>query len=255
MPPAVAAAASAAMTTRLALGDTVSVAVGAFGEEYARSRGASPWRSEHVRDEGKVIGREGNKWKVEFSDAVHLFDRKALWFVCRQEAGDTQTVGRRRAFAREAEDSEDEQHDGEAEADSSDEDTGPGAPEHEGGRAQIETTAEGEWRRDDHYGVDERARHGFTSQNGPQINGLSDWESASLFTFAKHFLPMNFINELARSMEEAGAAHFSKGKKAYANWKVTANDVLQWIGVWMYMLSPHRCAPASVARESLSWRR
>ncbi|KAL1523115.1 hypothetical protein AB1Y20_018072 [Prymnesium parvum] len=89
MPPAVAAAASAAMTTRLALGDTVSVAVGAFGEEYARSRGASPWRSEHVRDEGKVIGREGNKWKVEFSDAVHLFDRKALWFVCRQEAGDT----------------------------------------------------------------------------------------------------------------------------------------------------------------------
>lgn len=67
-------------TTRLQSGDTVMVAVGVFGKDYAVSRGASPWTSEEVRDEGQVIGRENNKWKVKFADGEHLFDRKALAF-------------------------------------------------------------------------------------------------------------------------------------------------------------------------------
>eukprot|EP00965_Chrysotila_dentata_P180249 5951230-Pleurochrysis_carterae.AAC.1 len=40
-----------ASTARLKMGDVVSVAVGAFGQDYAKSRGTQPWTSEEVRDE------------------------------------------------------------------------------------------------------------------------------------------------------------------------------------------------------------
>eukprot|EP00965_Chrysotila_dentata_P030293 1008265-Pleurochrysis_carterae.AAC.1 len=71
-----------ASTVRLKLGDVVSAAVGVFGEAYARSRGATPWTSEFVRDEGIVVGKEGNLWLVGFDDGnggVQLA-RKALKF-------------------------------------------------------------------------------------------------------------------------------------------------------------------------------
>eukprot|EP00965_Chrysotila_dentata_P244226 6205839-Pleurochrysis_carterae.AAC.1 len=57
-----------ASTARLTVGDVVSVAVGAFGQHYARSRGAQPWTSEEVRDEGKFVGKSGSKWLVKFTD-------------------------------------------------------------------------------------------------------------------------------------------------------------------------------------------
>ena len=59
--------------TRLQTGDMVSVAVGVFGKPYAVSRGASPWTSEEVRDQGQVIGRENGKWK-----ARHNTDLEAM---------------------------------------------------------------------------------------------------------------------------------------------------------------------------------
>mmetsp|Transcript_1537 Transcript_1537/g.3897 ORF Transcript_1537/g.3897 Transcript_1537/m.3897 type:complete len:103 (-) Transcript_1537:77-385(-) len=61
-----------------------------------------------------------------------------------------------------------------------------GAAEHEGGRAAAECSETSDWVRDDNYGVDERARQGFTDQSGPRISGLSDWENSSLFSFALH---------------------------------------------------------------------
>eukprot|EP00965_Chrysotila_dentata_P078197 2578034-Pleurochrysis_carterae.AAC.1 len=81
-----------ATSTRLKVGDVVSAAVGVFGEEYARSRGARPWRSEEVRDTGKIVGKKGNVWLVDFEDgngSVELA-RKALHFVSRagQAEGD-----------------------------------------------------------------------------------------------------------------------------------------------------------------------
>ena len=47
-------------TTRLKVGDTVSVRVGVFGEEYAKTRvtNRTPWTTETVRDDGEVTGRD-----------------------------------------------------------------------------------------------------------------------------------------------------------------------------------------------------
>eukprot|EP00965_Chrysotila_dentata_P141746 4684951-Pleurochrysis_carterae.AAC.1 len=74
-----------ASTARLKVGDAVSVAVGIFGQDYARSRGAQPWTSEEVRDEGKIVGKGGSKWLVKFAnveESVALV-RKALRLVSR----------------------------------------------------------------------------------------------------------------------------------------------------------------------------
>eukprot|EP00965_Chrysotila_dentata_P161494 5333775-Pleurochrysis_carterae.AAC.2 len=52
-----------ASTVRLRKGDVVSVAISTFGDPYARSRGAVPWTSAIVRDEGEVIGKK--EWEAE----------------------------------------------------------------------------------------------------------------------------------------------------------------------------------------------
>eukprot|EP00965_Chrysotila_dentata_P085599 2823840-Pleurochrysis_carterae.AAC.1 len=77
--------AAATTTVRLKLGDTVSAPVGAFGKKYAIERGARPWTSENMRDEGVVVGKEGSKWLVDFDDGegAVLLATKALHFVRR----------------------------------------------------------------------------------------------------------------------------------------------------------------------------
>ncbi|KAL1510428.1 hypothetical protein AB1Y20_006736 [Prymnesium parvum] len=101
-----------------------------------------------------------------------------------------------------------EQLEEEQPVDSSDEEESPvGAADHEGaagGRQVAGYTALTQWCRDDDYGMDERAKHGFNDQSGPRLNGMSDWENASLFALAKHFLPMNYIGEMANLMEQRG---------------------------------------------------
>eukprot|EP00965_Chrysotila_dentata_P122187 4039697-Pleurochrysis_carterae.AAC.2 len=74
-----------ATPTRLKVGDVVSAAVGAFGEEYARFRGARPWTTEEVRDDGVVTSKSGNLWLVDFNDGNGTVGlaRKALHFVSR----------------------------------------------------------------------------------------------------------------------------------------------------------------------------
>eukprot|EP00965_Chrysotila_dentata_P170648 5633360-Pleurochrysis_carterae.AAC.1 len=54
-----------ATATRLKVGNIVSAAVRTFGKEYALSRGARPWTSESVRDEGKVVRKDGVNWTVD----------------------------------------------------------------------------------------------------------------------------------------------------------------------------------------------
>ena len=98
------------------------------------------------------------------------------------------------------------------------------------------TRAETEWTRDDHFAFDERARHGHESRSPPQLT-LHEWAGASLFTLGKHFLPMLFLSALAESMTQTGQAKFKAGDRRFKSWKVSTNDVLQWIGVWVYMLA------------------
>lgn len=86
-------------STRLKVGDRVSVAVRHFGEEYAKGRGARPWTTESVHDEGKIVGRQDSKWKVNFEtdDAEHIFKREDIAFLGRDEQ--PQRAGGRRATA------------------------------------------------------------------------------------------------------------------------------------------------------------
>ena len=44
---------------------------------------------------------------------------------------------------------------------------------------------------------------------------------------------------MAKKMTENGQAKFKAGDRAYVNWEVSVNDILQWIGVWLYMLAFH----------------
>lgn len=223
--------------SRLKVGDKVSVAVGVFGEDYARSRGANPWHSEAVRDEGVIVGREDNKWKVKFPDGDHLFERKALSLEGHGEAA----IGRSRRAPRNVDDSEDES-DGadkqdEPAMDSSDEELVVGEAEHDGGTAAVGFQALSGWARDDTYGFDERARHNFTDQSGPRITSMASWEHASLFALAESFLPVKYLEEMAAEIEAKGRAKYNEGDRRFANFKVTYVDLLQWIGVWIYMLA------------------
>lgn len=238
-------------SSRLSIGDTVTVAVGAFGQEYALSRGARPWRTESVRDEGVVVERShGNKWAVRFADGqTHAFERKALALVARG----AEHAGRPGRPTRGVSDDEDEERlvqrtPEQPMVDSSDDEAGApvGRPDHDGGRENILLAQASEWRRDDEYGVDERARHGYTSQHGPTINGLSNWERASLFVLSKHFLPMKFLEDMAKEMSEIAKSKADQGLVDYKNFIVQVDDLLQWIGVWLYMLA----FPQSGPRES-----
>ena len=58
------------------------------------------------------------------------------------------------------------------------------------------------------------------------------------FRCAKFFLPMTYLGHLAAMMQANGKARHDRKIPGYANWTVTVDDVLQWIGVWMYILVP-----------------
>eukprot|EP00965_Chrysotila_dentata_P252130 6210505-Pleurochrysis_carterae.AAC.2 len=55
-----------------------------------------------------------------------------------------------------------------------------GEAEHDGG--QVDGCG-GNWERDDDYAVDKRAAHGFRGEDGPRLNGLSDWQQDPFHSF------------------------------------------------------------------------
>ncbi|KAL1496688.1 hypothetical protein AB1Y20_014282 [Prymnesium parvum] len=236
-------------TTRVVIGDVVSVAVGVFGQEYAEARGARPWRSEAVRDEGTIVDRANHLWVVRFADgAQERFERKAFAFVRRSTAAAPGGRGRPnrtpRRIITEADDEDEEAtrgHQGEgAQLDSSDEDEAVGEADHgsaEGEVGGLRISSLNAWTRDDGYAVNERAKHGFNDHTGPRLN-LENWESASLFGLAVRFLPMEYLQDMATAMQEKGKQKYLQGGYAnYKNWRVSTDDLLQWIGVWMYFLA------------------
>ncbi len=74
-------------------------------------------------------------------------------------------------------------------------------------------------------------------RTGPRISSLPAWEHASLFALAESFLPVKYLQKMATEIELRGKAKFDVGERRYVNFKVTYHDLLQWIGVWMYMLA------------------
>ena len=87
-------------------------------------------------------------------------------------------------------------------------------------------------------------------QYGPKLN-LDGYASKGIFDYAKFFLPMTYLGHLAAMMQANGKARHDRKIPGYANWTVTVDDVLQWIGVWMYILASRSTVAASPTSRSL----
>ena len=86
----------------------------------------------------------------------------------------------------------------------------------------------------------QRATSKMESQYGPRFN-LPQYESKPLFEWAIFFLPMIFIGALAELMQANGEHKFKvQGQGNYKNWRVTSDDVLQYIGCRLYALAFHQ---------------
>ena len=230
---------------RLIAGDIVSAAAYSWGSDFARSMGDRSGRSESVRLEGVVLRSEDGHWVVDFGDEDHIkWKRKELRFVRRPSAAPARpaAVSSRARPIDDPDSSENSDGDGPAApADSSEEedDSGnvvrAGRPDHVA--ALPEETAN-KWIPDHNCASDERQKHGFTRQDGAQMSNMDGWQTAELFSYAKHFLPMNFLDEMAKEMTEEGRRRAARGgaSRRYENWTVETSDLLQWIGVWIYML-------------------
>lgn len=92
------------------------------------------------------------------------------------------------------------------------------------------------WKRDDNYPLSQRVK----TLEGEAVYSprlMFGYEGKGIFEFATEMLPMEFIKELAAEMDAIGKAKHVDGISDYQNWAVTRDDVLQWIGVWLYRLA------------------
>ena len=232
-------------------GDIVSAAAYSWGLAFAREHGDRGGRNDEVRVEGKVVEADGTRWICDFGDSENIaWKRGELRFVSRPgEAEAARGSKRSRPLARD--DSSDDEP-----APQSEPDTGVNS-----GSSECEETAEDQpvrvgrpqhampdlglgvassrWIRDDSYAIDERSKCGFTAKQMPSITNMpGGFENASLFDCSKHFFPMNYLEEMAAEMTLAGRRkHEQDNQRRFATWSVTTEDVLQWIGVWIYMLA------------------
>ena len=229
-------------------GDIVSAAAYSWGRAFAREMGDNSGRKDDVRVEGKVLRPDGIKWVVDFGDEEHIsWKRTELRFVSRPGATEPVRASRAsRPIVRE-DSSDDEQepqdddagdHGGSDATISDDEEEGcgrVGQPDH--ALRDPAGVANGEWTRDDTYSLDERARHGFTTFQGPTMKNMDDWRTAPLLEYAKHFLPLTYLETMAAEMQHIGQQKYNEGQRRFDKWVVTLEDLLQWIGVWTYMLA------------------
>ena len=237
-------------------GDVVSVAVRQFGEEYARSRGGRQWASENVRDEGTVVEKHNSQYLVDFGDGEERrwWARRLLRFVSRNGS---QAVSRRAA-----QDSDDEGSSGQREeeddgsewlgggsASSEDEEEDDGDDvNHEEEDESTDLSAQGAaadvdgWLRNDEQFVDERQKHGWNSNSSPVWNACPATclfaedgcdVSSYFFDVCLSWFPEGFFKQMSELMQETGR---SKGQ-LWASWKVSIDDLWQFVGVWYYMLA------------------
>uniref|UniRef100_A0A7S3AX02 PiggyBac transposable element-derived protein domain-containing protein n=1 Tax=Haptolina ericina TaxID=156174 RepID=A0A7S3AX02_9EUKA len=94
------------------------------------------------------------------------------------------------------------------------------------------------WKRDDGFCFDQRSKVS-TSKDPPKLNLPQEQvNEKSFFELGCLFLPMLFLELMAAAMTTQGRVKHDQGDVHFsANWTVTTNDLLQWIGVWMYMLA------------------
>ena len=233
----------------LKVGDIVSVPATVFGQAWAREHFRSDWHTKKL--EGTVVAKgSGTAWQVTFPAATEddepmdiSIPRKDIVFVSRRAAP---------AAVVDVDDelsSEDEPEKPMTAVDSSedDEDVAVDAffmeePEHDvktGKKDSYKKDMMADWKRDDDFCFDQRAKF-TTAKDPPKLNGQqqSDETPSSLFALGCLFLPMTFLTLMAAEMTELGQEMHRKGSAQFsAKWSVSVDDLLQWIGVWMYMLA------------------
>ena len=96
---------------------------------------------------------------------------------------------------------------------------------------------DGVWQRDDHVNRSQRALDGVNHEYAATLNAFSgDIRSANLFELGLHFLPVEYLTEMAKKMQKNGENR-AKTNPDYKCWSVSVDDVFQWIGCWLYMLA------------------
>ncbi|KAL1518640.1 hypothetical protein AB1Y20_002928 [Prymnesium parvum] len=96
------------------------------------------------------------------------------------------------------------------------------------------------WTREDDSANDERKRWGNFLDAEPvwlfkkniEVDESQD-AAGFFFEVCKSWFDMDFLRQMADRMQECGRA---KGQ-CWAAWRVTTEDLLQWIGVWYYFLA------------------
>lgn len=230
----------------ICVGDSVSVPCSAFGETYARGQAKErsmhvSWLNEELRDVGVVEGIENGKFLINFKDGeeTQWWERKMLRLE--SQTGGASSSGSKMPVQQvdsEPESSEDER-------DVSEEEGGGGRPhgivldssDDDGAGDQNASDTSG-WTRDDNCATDERMRWGHYV-NGPPVwhpsHELSNDEDSPswFFQVCLGWFDLDFFAEMAALMQTCGR---EKGNR-WENWRVTLDDVIQWMGVWYYFLA------------------
>lgn len=263
----------------LANGDTVSIAVRHLGEDYARSVAGAAWASDRHRCEGTVVDKQDNYWVVAFDDMEETISlrRNQLEFVRRPDDDD-----QRRYVDRDSSDSSEEEAGAPPVQVQRGQRAVRGRIAARAAAAALFDSSDGEsiaaqdsaddaddadgdgWNRNDSFSADQRAAYVQTARLGPTCL-IPNFHPATttLFDVALHWLkaPMAFYDEgaegamcgvhpsflavMAAEMQAAGRQKASGPNDAWNKWTVSFNDMIQWIGVWMYFLAH----PQSGARE------
>ena len=216
----------------------------AFNLDWLKDTYPSTWM--HEKFEGIVAAKDGAKWKIDFTDGESAtLARGKIEFLKRPEV-----------IVQEHEE-EDSYDDGSAAegpmVDSSEEEEGihrffdeeadhDSVPTKTGKKTDtIDLTAG--WVRDDEFCDDQRPAS--KTQHGPILNDQPDPAKTPLFELifllGCKFLPINtFFEPMATAMTADGARRYKEGHREYLNWNVSVNDLLQFIGIWIYMLAFHQ---------------
>jgi hypothetical protein len=239
---------------RLQPGDVVSAEARiVFSDGYARMLaagfGAQPhlWRT--LRVDGTVRAKASSgRWTVEFMYGAaaepRTLRRGLLEFKSRPEktgeaaaAAAMMDIAGVEAPPAEADAGEDSDDNASVASDAGAPEEMPEPEEEPDPAVATAEQHDGEWQRDDHANISQRAKDGVDHDYAATLNGFSgDIKGASLFDLGCHFLPVDFLTQMAKTMEKNGKAR-AKSNPDYKNWRVSIDDVYQWIGCWLYMLA------------------
>jgi len=236
---------------RLKVGDVISVRATTFGEQWAKDMYPSDWYTKKI--EGVVEGKTGSKWQLHFveeDDTVLniVLSRKDIVFVSRPAAPAAHLSflvdsDDEEELATAAEDGDAANTDSSAEESEGDRETffdeEADHEEKDGSRVDHKKDIMHGWKQDNDFALDQRAAVYETRGHAdPVLKNDIDPTKVSLFELGKNFLPSAFLVLMAAGMTEKGRELARNGDARFSEaWVVSVDDLLQWIGVWMYMLA------------------